>query len=70
MGNVDMVNVLVEGKADINAATSDTGATPLYEATKSNHVEIVRTLLKLGADVNAALTTKGQLHPCYSSRAR
>ena len=51
-GNDDVVRVLLERGADINARTS-TQRTPLHIAVEKWHDEVVRMLLERGADVNA-----------------
>ncbi len=48
---------LLAAGADVNKATTNTGATPLYMASEQEHVSIVERLLAAGADVNKATTT-------------
>lgn len=61
-GHVEIVKVLLEAGADVNAKSGRSGLTPLHEAAKkehvdeaakNGHVETVKVLLKAGADVNA-----------------
>ena len=52
-GDVDMVRLLVEAGADVNAAEGFGGNTPLHEAVKKGDVEIVKLLVAAGADVEA-----------------
>ncbi len=52
-GNVEMVRILVEAGADINAADGFGGNTPLHEAVEQGDAEIVRILVAAGADVHA-----------------
>jgi len=51
VGNVTLVQLLLDSGAHINAADDD-GSTPLHEATYYNHPEIVMLLLERGADRN------------------
>ncbi|MYH61876.1 MAG: ankyrin repeat domain-containing protein, partial [Caldilineaceae bacterium SB0675_bin_29] len=48
-GDVDMVRLLVEAGADVNAAEGFGGNTPLHEAVKKGDVEIVPLLVAAGA---------------------
>jgi ankyrin repeat protein len=50
--NPDVVRLLVEHGADVHGRTAEGGATPLHNASQSGSVELVRTLLALGADPN------------------
>lgn len=50
-GNADLVRLLVEGGADVDA-TGSFGDTPLHVAVDGSYVEIVRILVEGGADVN------------------
>ena len=50
--NTDGARLLVEGGADVNAATRE-GETPLMNAALGNHAEMVKILLNARADVNA-----------------
>jgi ankyrin repeat protein len=43
------------------------GATPLQEAALAGHVEIVRLLLKAGADVNARYNTNSTRLPHHNT---
>lgn len=52
-GHVDLVTLLLERGADIEAR-GDVGRTPLYEAAKYGQAEIVRFLVERGANVDAA----------------
>ena len=53
-GFVEVVRFLVEeGKADVDKATTDVGATPLFIAAQIGHTEVVRFLVEEGkADVD------------------
>ena len=46
----ERLDAVVEGKADLDKARTDNGATPLFEAALKNNVEVVRYLLSKGAD--------------------
>jgi outer membrane protein TolC len=50
-GNYEIVRMLLEKGADINAATSS-GMSPLYIAANEGSLEIVKLLVEKGADVN------------------
>lgn len=52
-GNLDEVSVLVGRGTDVNIAIRPWGHTALMLATGRGHLEIVRTLLKAGANPNA-----------------
>ena len=51
-GQTDIVSLLVEGGADVNAAGLS-GATPLHDAALKGRVEIAKLLIDKGANVNA-----------------
>ncbi|MBO4956888.1 MAG: ankyrin repeat domain-containing protein [Rickettsiales bacterium] len=51
-GHVDVVNALLEKKADVNAK-NDYRETPLHWAARNGHVDVVNALLEKGADINA-----------------
>lgn len=46
--------------ADVNAARTTDGETPLHIATRSGNVECLKILMANGGDANAALTTNGE----------
>lgn len=48
-----LFQLLVARQSDLNMRDQATGATPLIEAVKSGHAELVTALLAWGADVNA-----------------
>ena len=50
-GNSDIVRVLIDAKADVNPKKQDWS--PLTEATRGNHIEVMKLLIKAGADLNA-----------------
>lgn len=50
-GNVEIVKILVNAKADINAVGAN-GYTPLMMAVVTGHIEIVKILLDAGADIS------------------
>ena len=52
-GDHEMVRLLVEAGADVNAAEGFGGNTPLHEAVEQGDVEMVKILVAAGADVNA-----------------
>ncbi len=51
--DVEMVRLLVEAGADVNAAEGFGGNTPLHEAVEKGDAEIVKILVAAGADVEA-----------------
>ena len=51
-GKTNMVNILLENGAVINAKTKD-GLTPLHCAARSGHEEVVSTLLENSAPISA-----------------
>jgi len=56
-GKCPCVRALVNSGADVNAARTDNGCTPMFVAAEKGHLEVVRVLVEAGADVNAAKTT-------------
>lgn len=52
-GDIDAIRKLVSEAADINAVKQSEGGSPLYTATNWNNFEAVKTLISLGANVNA-----------------
>ncbi|KIW70090.1 hypothetical protein PV04_02396 [Phialophora macrospora] len=52
-GVVEIVKVLVDAGADINARSGIELLTPLQEVCRSGEIEIVKVLVEAGADVNA-----------------
>ncbi|MBT3266019.1 ankyrin repeat domain-containing protein [Candidatus Poribacteria bacterium] len=50
--DIDAARVLLEHGADINAVEAEHGSTPLAEAAKKGHVEMVSFLMERGADPN------------------
>lgn len=52
-GDLNKVKELVENGYDVNAFDEDLSFTPLHYAVKSSHIEVVRYLLSVGANVNA-----------------
>ncbi|KAF8349706.1 hypothetical protein F5887DRAFT_1058981 [Amanita rubescens] len=56
-GDVDKVHELLKGSSNIDIEVRDhAGVTPLIEAIKNGHVEIVRLLLDFGADPVSSLS--------------
>lgn len=52
LGNLEIIQVLLDSKANINAK-DEHGWTPLHEAAYKGHKQVVTILLDAGADVNA-----------------
>jgi ankyrin repeat protein len=57
-GHVDVVKVMLAGKAKVDAKNSF-GSTPLHRAVGANHEEVVKILLAGKADVNARDASDG-----------
>ena len=64
-GRVDIVKLLVDAKADVNAAAKTNGFTPLFVASQTGRVDIVKLLVDAKADVNAA--DKDGVTPLYNA---
>ncbi|CAJ1368349.1 unnamed protein product [Effrenium voratum] len=58
-GHAEIVRVLVEHKANIDARHSFAQNTPLHFAAEMGHVQVVRMLCQLGADVEAEKSQGG-----------
>jgi ankyrin repeat protein len=50
---LDVVNLLIENKADINKETTSDGFTPLIIAVNRGHKNIARTLVEMQAKLDA-----------------
>jgi len=62
-GKNNMVKILLENSAQIDAKTRD-GLTPLHCAARSGHEEVVTTLLENSAPISAR--TKVHFSKCYA----
>lgn len=60
-GNVDMVKLLIAGRADVRGKTRNGGNTALHLAAFNAHVEIVKVLIEAGSDPNAKTSNKHYL---------
>ena len=60
LGNAEIVQALVDAKADVNSVSNDTGFTPLMMACQLGNKAIVEILVKAGADVNIQHQMNGQ----------
>jgi GNAT superfamily N-acetyltransferase len=68
--NLAKVEELVDAGADINKATTNIGATPLFIACQQGHINIVKILLSVQSiDVNKARTDNG-MTPLYIACAK
>ena len=52
--SIDIVRLLLDKGANVNATTEDTGNTALIYAASNGHRDIVRLLLKMGANIDHA----------------
>ena len=52
-GHVEMVRILIDAGADVNAAETRYGYAPLLDAASHGHVDVIRLLLDAGADREA-----------------
>ena len=57
--NLDVVNLLLENKADINKETTSDGYTPLIIAVNRGHKNIAKTLIELNAKLDAIELSHG-----------
>lgn len=53
-GDIGILTLLLDRKADVNAKHREAGSTPLHYAIITNHRDAVELLISRGADVNAA----------------
>jgi len=58
-GHNDVVKVLLENNADVNASRHTDGVTALYIAAQNGHAEVVEMLLANKGEVNASRTDTG-----------
>lgn len=63
-GNIDAVNALLDGGADINETASTDKATPLVLALINGHYDAAKQLIERGADVK--LATSDGVTPLYA----
>ena len=49
---LSVVNRVVEAGIDVNSS-NNANQTPLHKAANSGHISIIKTLLKLGANIDA-----------------
>lgn len=61
LGNLEIVQLLIEGGANINLQMEDEGDTALMVASLYGHYEVVKRLVEAGADVN--------IQDCYGAKA-
>ena len=64
-GNVEIVNVLLTGGADVNQNLSD-GQSPLFAACEEGHVENVVLLIGAGANINSRVVDPSPIDPSCS----
>ena len=68
-GSVEIVNLLLDSGADINARAS--AWTPLHVAAWMEQVDVVRVLLNRGAEVNPiAMINHCRQTPCQMAKTR
>jgi ankyrin repeat protein len=56
-GSTEIVKILLKSGADVNKASTNSGATPLFAAAQDGYTGIVQILLSSGADVNKDINT-------------
>ena len=61
----DVVKLLLDRGANVEAR-NDRGETPLLKAARSNHIEMVKLLLKTGAEIDAKAGSATPLHTAIS----
>lgn len=66
-GHFEIVKILLEAGADINAASKDKGETTLHVAIKGDRHDIIDLLLEHGADLEARTTHTGAAPLHYAS---
>jgi ankyrin repeat protein len=59
------VDILIEAGANVNYARSKGGCTALIVASENGHHDVVRTLVRAGADVNLASTDEYAESPLF-----
>ena len=59
-GHVDVVKVLIQNGADVNAVDKDKWTALAQRMQEAGHVDVVKVLIQNGADVNAVDETNGQ----------
>jgi len=65
-GHLEIVKLLLEAKADVNAADTY-GLTPLYMASQYGYTEVVKLLLDAKVDINAKAHIDGQIYTPLSA---
>ena len=68
-GHLDIVEFLLQAKADPNIAERRNGETALYAASASGHANVVDMLLRSGAGPNIKTTRQGSA-PCHIAAER
>ena len=64
-GNIEVVELLLEAKADVNKAETN-GYTPLIIASQNDHIEVVKLLLAAKADVDIKVKIDGKVYTALS----
>ena len=65
-GDQGEVKKFILANVDINCRDRNCKSTPLHMAAKGNHIEVVETLLKHGADITLRDVRKYFTHVCVS----
>ncbi|KAH3977786.1 hypothetical protein HBI56_105990 [Parastagonospora nodorum] len=66
-GHIDVVRILLEYGANVDATTRDSGETALHLAIKNNHTEIIDLLLEAGPQLEAHTTETNETPLHYAA---
>lgn len=66
LGIVEIVDTLIEARADVNLRDGSNALTALHYAAKQGHSRVIRRLISAGADLAAQATSNGRTALHYS----